>query len=321
MTSSEEKHMSDNEKNDDYGKWTYHEYETDGDKGYVISGGLLPDDDAVNRKARELGHIDDPCYWVRTEKMEGKSVRYFYHSGAVSDELIEDEPKAIGPFYDLSGHNYLSHAMLVSGAAIVLGAIILGVTGSEYPPLGFLTGIVGFVVIAFSTAAHDDIPCRRIVDGMGAAITNAEGAPARVRVSSAIRRVLRRCHVKVDATPDGWERVARSGNVAYIHENAGTPTFVPRDDAIDLVLQQVRDFGSIPSSASHLITATQLKEPSASTVIGALQSIVGSSAIPSAAGTLDAEQSRAVMARLRARTGHASADSQNLGTTRKRARS
>jgi hypothetical protein len=319
MTSSEEKHMSDNEKNDDYGKWTYHEYETDGDKGYVISGGLLPDDDAVNRKARELGHIDDPCYWVRTEKMEGKSVRYFYHSGAVSDELIEDESKAIGPFYDLSGHNYLSHAMLVSGGvAIVLGTTILGVTGSEHPLLGFLTGIV---VIAGGAAAHDDIPGRRVIDSMGAAITNAGGTPVRVRLSSAMRRLLRRCHARVDAAPDGWSRIKRNGEVAYIHENAGTPTFVPRDDAIDLVLQQVRDFGSIPTSASHLITATQLKDPSASTVIDALQSIVEPSTIPSAVSTLNAEQSRAVMARLRARTGHDSAASQNIGTTRKRARS
>jgi hypothetical protein len=109
--------------------------------------------------------------------------------------------------------------------------------------------------------------------------------------------------------------------VAYIHENAGTPTFVSRDDAIDLVLQQVRDFGSIPTSASHLITATQLKDPSASTVIDALQNIIEPSTIPSAVSTLNAEQSRAVMARLRARTGHASADNQNLETTRKRARS
>jgi hypothetical protein len=71
MTSSEEKHMSDSEKDDYHGKWTYHEYETDGDKGYVISGGLLPDDDAVNSKARELGHGIDQRGWVRTEKTDG----------------------------------------------------------------------------------------------------------------------------------------------------------------------------------------------------------------------------------------------------------
>jgi hypothetical protein len=199
MTSSEEKHMSDSEKNDDHGKWTYHEYENaDGERGYIISGGLLPDDDAVNQKAHELGHDINQQDWVRTEKMEGGPVRYFYRGGAIGDELIEDESKEIGPFYDLSEHNYLAHAMFVSGVAIVLGTIILGVTGSEYPllgflagigahemkaiinndpPLGFLAGIVGFVPIAVGAAAHDTIPGRRVIDSMGAAITDPAGTP------------------------------------------------------------------------------------------------------------------------------------------------
>lgn len=309
--------------NDDYDKWTYHEYETDGNKGYVISGGLLPDDDAVNRKARELGHIARPCCWVRTEKMDVCTVRYFYSSGTISDELIEDESKAIGPFYYLSGHNYLMHAWLAGGFTFMLpftlfALIAFGLKDPVIGVAGFMIGVM-LGVVAWATVINN--PGRRIVDGMGAAITDAKGTPARVRVSSAIRRVLRRWHVRVDATPDGWERVVRSGDVAYVHENAGTPTSVTWDDAIDLVLQQVRDFGLIPASASHLITATQLKEPSASTVIGALQSIVGPSVIPAAARTLDVDQSRAAMARLRARTGHASVDGQDLGTTRKRARS
>jgi hypothetical protein len=324
MTSSEEKHMSDSEKNDDHGKWTYHEYENaDGERGYIISGGLLPDDDAVNQKAHELGHDINQQDWVRTEKMEGGPVRYFYRGGAIGDELIEDESKEIGPFYDLSEHNYLAHAMFVSGVAIVLGTIILGVTGSEYPllgflagigahemkaiinndpPLGFLAGIVGFVPIAVGAAAHDTIPGRRVIDSMGAAITDPAGTPVRVRLSSAMRRLLRRCHVKVDAAPDGWSRIKRNVEVAYIHEHAGTATFVTRDDALDLVLRQMRDFDSVPASSARLVDKSDLVETSASTVIGALQSIVGPTAIPSAAGTLDAEQSRAVMARLRTRT-------------------
>ena len=234
--------------------------------------------------------------------MEGGPVRYFYRGGAIGDELIEDESKEIGPFYDLSEHNYLAHAMFVSGIAIVLGTIILGVTGSEYPPLGFLAGIVGFVPIAVGAAAHDTIPGRRVIDSMGAAITDPAGTPVRVRLSSAVRRLLRRCHVKVDAAPDGWSRIKRNGEVVYIHEHVGTATFVTQDDALDLVLRQMRDFDSAPASSARLVDKSDLVETSASTVIGALQSIVGPSAIPSAAGTLDAEQSRAVMARLRTRT-------------------
>jgi hypothetical protein len=297
--------------NDDHGKWTSHEYENaGGEHGYIISGGLLPDDAAVNRKARELGHDIDRHDWMRIMKTSGETVRYFYSSGAISDELIEDELKAIGPFYDLSGRNYLSNETFIistcSPLAILIGAFMPYIALAEYTGMelacliacfmfGSVTSIIGFEL------NFNDGPCRRIVDGMGAAIISAGGTPVRVRASSALRRALRRFHVKINATPEGWNRVKRNGKVLYIHENADTPTFVSRDDAIDLVLQQVRDFGSIPSSASHLITATQLKEPSASTVIDALQNIIEPSAIPSAVSTLNAEQSRAVMARLRTR--------------------
>ena len=51
--------------NDNHGKWTYHEYVTNGHHGYTISGGLLTGDDAVNRKARELGHDDQSAHGRR----------------------------------------------------------------------------------------------------------------------------------------------------------------------------------------------------------------------------------------------------------------
>lgn len=47
---------------DNHGKWTYHEYVTNGQHGYIVSGGLLTGDDTVSRKDRELGHDDQSAH-------------------------------------------------------------------------------------------------------------------------------------------------------------------------------------------------------------------------------------------------------------------
>ena len=117
-----------------------------------------------------------------------------------------------------------------------------------------------------------------------------------------MRRVLRRFHVKIGAMPDGWSRIKRNGKVAYIHEHVGTATFVTWDDAIDLTNHQIREFNPAPITPSaRLIDKSDLVETSASTVVNALRNVAGPSVIPSEASTLDVEQSRAIMARLRAR--------------------
>lgn len=56
--------------NDDYGRWTYHEY-TNGQHGYIVSGGLLTGDDTVSRKDRELGHDDQSAHVRRPSAFPG----------------------------------------------------------------------------------------------------------------------------------------------------------------------------------------------------------------------------------------------------------
>jgi hypothetical protein len=303
--------------NDDYGQWTYHEYENaDGQHGYIISGGLLPDDDAVNRKAHELGFPNPDTKWkrvpLRDRKMGWVATRYLYYTGGISRFLMGRERQSVGAFYNLKLHGIdPSMKPICLGGALGSASIYLPIF--IHNPVVLAVSCITFVLsLTFIGLAgllyESDDESRCVIDDAGSSIMNNTAVPFRALLSIAVRRALRRLHIPVGESPKGWRRIVRGGTVVYVHEHSGTPTAIGEDEAADIIAGKTNDYAYDRSrtvnyayDSPRSVHEIKIVEPSAAAVEDALRGIVGFSSVPPAVETLTPEQSRSVMARLRTR--------------------
>lgn len=305
--------------NDDYGKWTYHEYENaDGQHGYIISGGLLPDDDAVNRKARELGFPNPDTKWkrvpLRDREMGWVATRYLYYTGGISRFLMGRERQSVGAFYDLKLHGidqwmkptYLSGVL--GSASIYLPIFIPNPVVCAVSVITFVLSLTFIGLAGLLYESDGDGKPHRVIDDAGSSIMNNMAVPFRTLLSIAVRRTLRRLHIPVGESPKGWRRIVRGDTVVYVHEHSGTPTAIGEDEAADIIAGKTNDYAYDRSrtvnyayDSPRSVHEIKIVEPSAAAVEDALRGIVGFSSVPPAVETLTPEQSRSVMARLRTR--------------------